>query len=253
MFILFLMGYASAMLLTGLQIRLPENWHWLEGLFVVLAVGTTLGSLARRMPAQNVATVATLIVVIASVVESLGAVTGIPFGAHTFTDNLGGRLFDTLPWPVPLAWIVVVLICRDVARLILRPGRKAAYYGFWVIGLAGALAVILDLGMEPYATLVKRYWLWTPTNQVLNWYGVPGVNFLGAFVTTGFILVVTTPWLINKRPVPQPPDFHPLVLWLLLNMLLILGNATHRFWLPAGVSLAANAAIAFLALRGARQ
>ncbi len=253
MFILFLIGYAAACLLAGFRLSLPECWHWLDGLFVVLAAGTTLVSLARRLPVQNVATVAALILLIGSGVESLGAITGIPFGAHTFTDNLGNRLFETLPWPIPWAWIVVVLLSRDVARLVLRPWRQTAYYGFWVIGLAAGLTVLLDLGVEPYATLFKRYWLWMPTSHAWNWYGTPWVNFMGAFLTTGFMLVVTTPWLINKRPVLQPPDTHPLVVWLLLNLLLVTGNAAHHLWWAAGVGLATNAAITILALRGTRK
>ncbi len=251
-FIVFLIGFAAAVLLTGLRSRVPENWRWLDGLFVVLAAATTLVSLARRLPVQNVTSVAALIALIAGAVEWLGAVSGVPFGEHTFTDNLGARIGDTLPWPIPLAWVVVVLTCRDVARLILRPWRQTARYGLWVVGLASALVVLLDLGIEPFATVVKHYWLWTPTASALNWHGAPWVNFLGAFVTTGFILVISTPWLINKRPVSQPPDYHPLVIWLLLNVLLIIGNAAHHLWLAAGVSLAVSTVVMIVARRAAR-
>jgi hypothetical protein len=56
------------------------------------------------------------------------------------------------------------------------------------------------------------------------------VNFLGWAVTSLLILAFVTPALINKKPVRQPLDYHPLMMWLLLNLLLLTGASTRRFW-----------------------
>jgi len=69
--------------------------------------------------------------------------------------------------------VVTILNSRGVARLILRPWRKTRRYGFWLIGLTAALALVFDLGLEPFATRVKSYWLWSPTKLGLSWYGAP--------------------------------------------------------------------------------
>jgi hypothetical protein len=60
------------------------------------------------------------------------------------------------------------------------------------------------------------------------------------------------PWLINKQPVKQPIDYHPLVLWLMLVAWISLGNAMHHLWLAVAVSVAANTVFAVFAVRGAR-
>ena len=114
------------------------------------------------------------------------------------------------------------------------------------------LAVLFDAGLEPFATGVKSYWLWETRGNVLNWYSAPWVNFLGWFAAALAILGFTTPWLINKQPVKQPADYHPLVVWLLLNSYLATGNALHHLWAAVSFTLVVNAILTIYALRGAR-
>lgn len=209
--------------------------------------------MARTLPAQNVLLAATLIAVISGIVETINAKTGIPFGPLVYTDNLGPELFGALPWPIPLIWVVVILNSRGVARLILRPWRKMGKYGFWVIGLTSLLSVILDLGLEPFASRVNHYWIWHVPGNVLAWYNAPWVNFVSWATTTLLILAFTTPWLINKKHIKNaPPDYHPLILWLLLNLLLATGNAAHHLWLATGFTIVASVIATIFAWRGAR-
>jgi len=177
--------------------------------------------------------------------------TRVPFGPRAYTDALGGKIFG-VPWPMPFVWLAVIVNVRGVARLILRPWRKTTYYGFWVIGLAGVLAVLFDTGLEPFASRAKHYWFWEMSANVLSWYSAPWVNFLGWFVTVLGILGFTTPWLINKQPVKQPTDYHPLVLWLLLNLYFATGNALQQLWFAVAFGLVANVLVTAYAVRGAR-
>lgn len=219
---------------------------------MVATLATTLVGLSRRLPIQNVAMVVIITSFIASTVEAVGLRTGIPFGPFTFTDKLGYKLFNTLPWLVPLVWLVVIINGRGVARLIMRPWRKTTYYGFWVIGLTCLLALVFDLGLEPFAAKFKHYWIWQTPARVLAWHTAPWVNFLGWFVTALAILGFTTPWLINKQPIKQPTDYHPLVLWLLLNFFFATGNATYHLWSAVALIVGANSVITLYAIRGAR-
>jgi len=84
---------------------------------------------------------------------------GIPFGPFLFGVEAGPQLFKTLPWAMPLIWVVAVLNSRGVVRLILRPWRKLRSYGFWLIGLTAALTMLFDLAFDPFASRVKHYWL----------------------------------------------------------------------------------------------
>jgi putative membrane protein len=248
--IAFLICFAVAYVLLCLGIDLPGNWA--AGLFMVLAAATTFGALARRLPLQNVLWSGALIATLATIIETVSVTTGIPFGPHIFTDKLGAKIFDILPWSIPLAWFVIVVNCRGVARLIMRPWRKTNYYGFWVMGLTCLLAVLLDFNLEPYATRVRHYWSWQTAGTVLNWYSAPWVNFLGIFVTVLSILAFTTPWLINKLPMKYPTDYHPLIMWQALNLYFSTANALHQTWPALAVGLISAVLVLGFTVRGAR-
>ena len=243
---------ATGWLLRLLGMSVGEKWRWAEALLPVAAVATTLASLARRLPAQNVLLAAALIALIGSAVQTLGATTSIPFGAYTYTDNLGQQIFALLPWPMPLMWVVVILNARGVARLVLRPWRKTRNYGFQVIGLVCILVVVFDLALEPFASKVNRYWIWQTPETVLAWHTAPWANFLGWLATALLTLVFVTPCLINKKPVRRPPDYHPLIVWWVLNLIFATGTATHGLWSAAVFTVLANILVTVFAVRGAR-
>jgi uncharacterized membrane protein len=263
LFILFLLCAALNLTLLALQgpgaptRRSADSWHalgcWPDGLLLASALATSMLALGRRLPFQNVLTATGLIVLLAGVLLGLTAWTGIPFGPIFYTGNAGAKLGDLLPWTLPLWWVVLLLNGRGVARLILRPWRKTPYYGFWVIGLTAALLVAFDLGLEPFAVFVRDYWLWRTPRGVPAWFTAPWVNFLTWFVTASAILVFSVPWLINKNPVKRPMDYHPLIVWLVLNAWLALGNGLHdRCWPAAVVTVTAGIITAVQAIRGAQ-
>ena len=52
---------------------------------------------------------------------------------------------------------------------------------------------------------------------------------------------------------PQPPpDYHPLVVWLLFNFLFATGAAVHQLWPALGVISLISVVVAVFAFRGAR-
>jgi uncharacterized membrane protein len=229
------------------------NARWPVGVLLILTVAATMSSLARQLPAQNVMLVSVIIVLVGGAVQTLGAMTGIPFGPYVYMDSMGQRLIEPLPlpWTVPLVWIVAIFSARGVGRLILRPWRKTRSYGFWLMGITAALVVLFDLGLEPFATEVKQFWFWAPTHAGVYWYRTPWVNFVAWAATTLLILAFATPSLINKKPVSQPPDFQPLIIWLLVNVLFLTGALAHHLWLAAGVILVHGVITAIFAIRGA--
>lgn len=247
----FLAAYAIAWLAALLRYDVPEAWQWSESIFIVAATATTFVGLARRLPTQNVVSLTILIVTASATLEFIAVQTGIPFGSYVFTAGFGAKLFNAVPWVIPLSWFTVIIASRGTARLILRPWRNFTHYGFWVIGLSALLVVLLDLGLEPYAVKVKHYWLWSGSGSTLNWYHAPWMNFFGLIVTTGLILLFATPWLINKQPVKQPTDYHPVILWQLLNLLFVTGSLVHHLWLAAAVGIITSASVGMAAYRGA--
>jgi uncharacterized membrane protein len=252
MFGLFLAQYALAYGRLLMAQPLFGDAGWPDGVLVVLATATTLASLLSQLPVQNIILASFIIAGLGGASHTVGVLTGIPFGPFSYTSNIGRELFHPLPWAIPAMWIVIVLSSRGVARLILRRWRRTKNYGFWVIGLAALLVVVLALGLEPFATQVKRFWLWHPSRTTLHWYSTPWISFVGWAVTTVIILAFATPSLINKQPgKPSPPDYHPLVVWLLLKVLFAGAAAVHGLWAAAMVVAAAALVVSVFALKGA--
>lgn len=229
-----------------------ERWTWLDALLLLLAVLTTLTGQAQRLPLEKVLFAGALTSLIGGVVMAVGASTGVPFGAFTYTAKAGGRALGTVPWLLPSVWVVVMFNGRGVARLIFRPWRKTRHYGFLIIGLTGLLAMVFDCGFDAYASKINRYWLWQAGQGRLTWYSAPWVNFLGWLLTALLILAFTTPFLLNKKPQKSPPFYHPLVVWLGMNAVFLAGAAAHHLWAAAGVSAVTSLGALGLALSGAR-
>jgi uncharacterized membrane protein len=251
----FLLAAAFALeIISFFQPLIPSaGTVWLDVALVLLAAAGTITALQRQLPLQNVLLAVFGIAVIGGGFSALDAKTGMPFGPLIFTSGMGTPLFKTLPWPMPLIWVIVILNSRGVARLILRPWRKTKTYGFRVIGLTAALAAAFDFAFEPFASHVKHCWLWERTNLPLTWAGAPLVNFLVWAFVTALILLFVTPVLINKNPRPKnAPDFHPLCLWLGAIAMFGAGCAANGIWPPVFADAAIGIVAAVFAIRGAR-
>jgi uncharacterized membrane protein len=244
---------AAAVVLEVVSFFKPLDFSGrLDAVFLVIAAASTLAALWRQLPLQNVLTAALGIAVIGGGFSALGARTELPFGPFIYAPAMGAQIFKTLPWTVPLLWVVVVLNARGVARLILRPWRKNKAYGLRLIGATAVLVLLFDIALEPYAFRVKHYWLWLPTTLPLAWQGASLVNFLAWALITVLVLLFVTPALIVKKPRSHSrPDFHPLGAWLGGLALFGAGCGVNGLWPPVFVDAAIGILVAFFALRGA--
>jgi uncharacterized membrane protein len=218
-------------------------------LLLAVAVATTLLALARTLPEQNVLAVAGIIVALSGLIQIAGATLGTPFGHFIYTQDAGPRLFGLLPCAVPLVWIVVILNSRGVARLILRPWRASPNIGLWTLGVTCMLAVLFDASLEPYAAAINHYWIWQTPKIVPAWNGVPWTNYFGWAISSLLILTAVAPWLINKKPGTMPPDYFPLLIWLLMMLFLAACDAAHQFRAAAFLGLGTAVLAAFFALK----
>ena len=233
--------------------ELPGKPGWPNAALLLTATLTTLIALTRHLPLQNVLLATGIIAFIGSATHAVCVMTAIPFGPIGFV-GAGPKAFGVLPWSVPFLWVVIILNSRGVARLILRPWRKIRAYGFWLIGLTAIFATLFDFALEPFASKIKFFWVWQETKFPASWYGAPLVNFLGWLVTSLLILAFTAPALINKqvRPRQSPPDYHPLVVWVLALALFATGAATEKFWPACAACGFIAVVVAIFAIRGAR-
>ena len=246
--LVFLLLVVADAVRTWLRLPWPAAWTWLSVAPWALAALTLSIGLARRLPVQNVVAVAALAGLLGFGLEALNAATNIPFGHRQMADRAGAQVLG-VAWFQPFLWISLAMAGRGVARLMLRPWRKLSYYGFWVMGTAIVLTLVMALAYE--AAGGAGGWWWRENRPgVWAWYGAPLASVFGWLVTTLLIYGFTTPWFLNKQPVKQPTDWHPLVVWEILLMWLTLGNALNGLWIAVGVGLLTGIVAAALAIRG---
>jgi uncharacterized membrane protein len=125
-------------------------------------------------------------------IESCGAVTGLPFGEYHYTDRFGPVL-GVVPLAIPLAWHVVVTNALFVVRLV-----APHISGYAEAASVGLLCTLYDFVLEPFATTVKHYWIWTggsiPLNNYLAWF------FLSALLVRLFAPTLSSRFRLDLRP-----------------------------------------------------
>jgi hypothetical protein len=238
--LLFLNLFVVAFVLvgTGHWLGAPAfvRGHWAGAALLGLAALSTLISLARQLPWQNVVLSAVLIVLSGAgagvVVISIASGMGSSRGGQAVGESF---LLSKL-WLWSLMWLVSILNCRGAVRLVLRYWRSAPSYGFWVLGGTVVLAVPLILSFARF-NLVQPYW-------------ATALSALGTTIGTLVTLVLATPSFINKKPVKGKVDWHPLVIWVAFNLWFVVDAVGQGGWIVAGLMLSEILAVALFLSRG---
>jgi uncharacterized membrane protein len=226
---------------------------WPEAVLLVAATTATLSSYSRTLPFQNVFWAAIVIGVIGTIAGAIGVLTGFPFGSFVYTDAAGPKFFGTVPLSVPMLWILLIFTSRGTARLVLKPWRQAKLYGIWMIGLTALLSLVLILGLDPFASGLKRYWIWKSVDHFPIWNGTPIVSFSGYLAVTLVILAFVTPMWLNKKPGTEPKEFGTLGVWTILNILSATVAAQKQFWPGFVVTVGCTAIILLLVFSPGRK
>jgi len=220
--------------------------HFEDFLFMFLAAAVVFLDATRRIGWGNAAAAFLWVALASGVVEMLGALTGVPFGRYEYTDRFGPRLMGVLPWAIPLAWWVVVY---PLYLLMARFARERQVSGVIIAMLVGLAAVLVDVALEPVATLVRGYWHWEGGG---SYYGVPWQNFLGWF-GTAFVIAGVLHYFMGQtlRENYQAAGSLFLPLLVLASVLVsFLGAAlAHGLWLAAGWTVFLTLALAVCIIR----
>lgn len=165
-------------LVTIFADAIPENARWFGGLLMSiqgLAVATWLFHYHRHKAWIPIIAVLTG----SFAVEYIGATTGFPFGAYSYTTVLVPRILDTVPLAILFAWLMVIAGAWYTGRLVFDSASRIVR-----AALTGLFVMVIDIQIEPVATHINNYWEWYDTGP---YYGVPTVNFAGWWAV-GFIL-----------------------------------------------------------------
>lgn len=254
-FVVFALALAWRLWITVAGPNPGPGWNWGDAILWCSAAATCVAGLARWMPAQNAIGAGLILAALAALVELVGQETGFPFGAYNYLGAMGEKaelgklgLLRNLPWPILLYWVAILLSSRGVARVLLRPWRRYGQYGLWVIVVAGLLSLWLVWGTETFLVKVAASKEWIRSNNMARDV-TPWTFYVAWPVASLLALVFVAPWLILKPPVKAPTDLHPVLVWVLLAALVMVGCVKKACW-PAAVGMGvAIPVVGLLALR----
>lgn len=184
-------GWYVIWFLVGL-LFLATGWkplfnHWEDMLFLALAGVVLFLHLQPLLGLRRTLAAFVWVALVSGVIEAVGATTGFPFGPYHYTETMGPRLGGLLPVAIPFAWWVVV-----VPLQLWWQARARGRMHYFVPLLVGTSAMLVDVALEPIATVLRGYWVWESGSF---WYGVPLQNFLGWWLTATVISIGLLPLL----------------------------------------------------------
>lgn len=217
--------FALGWLLMVAQTLPVSGWlvaqDWVTPVFLTITAWVTVQTVCGELPLQNVLVAAAIIAGFGSAAHWLSQVSDVPLGPIEFGGGRGDSpLQDWIP-AAALLWVVAVLNARGVVRWGLRNRSDHPSHGLRVIGLSAVLVVVLAAGLEPYATVVHRHWLWGPTRLPFTWHGAPISCLFGWGTVSLVALIAAVPVLVNKHPAPKGPRPGPLLIWVAINGLFL--------------------------------
>lgn len=152
---------------------------------MLLAASHVYFSAVDRLGLPRARLTAAVILICSALLETVGTLSGIPFGFYTYTGAFGPRIGGVLPLAIPLAWFTVVA----GANLSLSQYWHGASRAPLAIA-TGAFALLFDFLMEPFAYAIRGYWSWAGN-------AVPAQNYFSWFIFSALLSWIT--------PMDAPP------------------------------------------------
>lgn len=125
--------------------------------------------------------------------EAYGIASCYPYGCFAYSDAMGYKLSDLVPWTVFFGWTPFVLLARAMSKLFIQWRRVTQLL------LSIFLLVTMDLVLDPGAVHMG---LWRFLGSSV-YYGVPLSNFFGWLLTWTIGLTIIFYWFDKKHTPDQ--------------------------------------------------
>ncbi len=156
-------------------------------------------------------------------IESLGVLSGWPYGAFHYGKALGPLIFETVPLMLPFTYIPLVLGSAALVRSLSADRRRR----IWLAALA---LTAFDLLLDPGATKLG-FWIWHDSGI---YYGVPSSNFLG-WLLSSYLVMRLLDWLSPKTLKFRHPYFAFTYFWGCVFWTAV--SVFKALWIPAVIGL----------------
>jgi putative membrane protein len=220
----------------GLHPQLLSRWPWSVSIFAVsyplfarlqiVAAFLALATMLTRVTRWEWLPSFLLLFFLSCGSELLGTTYGFPFGKYEYTGFLGPKIFDRVPWLIPLSWF---------------------FMAFYRIVLASLLLLAWDITLDPAMSHLAPFWLW---NNPGDYYGMPASNLLGWFFT-GLLLMVVLEWTAVRTWMSKVSSRY-LALLYVVNLALPFGMCiAASLWIPVAVTCVIAAILFWVVPAGA--
>ncbi|MCU0626463.1 MAG: carotenoid biosynthesis protein [Gemmatimonadaceae bacterium] len=176
--------------------------------------------------------------------ELAGTFTGLPFGVYYYTQALGYKILDLVPYNIPTSWFYMLVACMGMCGRLL-PGTDDSTSRWWWAFVCGLLLTAWDVVMDP-AMVKTAHWLWNVPDLSGEsafvrfigepiFYGMPITNWLGWLLTGTLVaraMLVVVPPSTWARQLSHSDI--PLVLYA-VNGLLAFAICFRQGMVPAGL------------------
>ena len=165
--------------------------------------------------------------------ELIGTGTGWPFGNYAYTNFLGYKVLDHVPFSIPLSWFYVGFACyligvRIAARFDLRAQTA------WGLALGAWFLTVWDLVLDPamaHESMTIKFWTWGETGP---YFGMPIQNFVG-WTATALLFMALSRAVWRENPAAAaigPTVWFPIVVYGTNTVFAMILSASVDLWAP---------------------
>lgn len=179
--------------------------------------------------------------------ELFGTGTGWPFGAYSYTQGLGYKIGDRVPYTIPLSWFYMGFASYLIGWAIAE-ARGPRSRPVWAIALGVWFLTVWDLVLDPamaHESLPIKFWIWHQTGP---YFGMPVQNFLGWF-GTGLVFIAISRLLWRRDPEREIPAWYPLAVYVVNLFFAMVLSASVGLWVPLLAAVVLGLLPASLALK----
>lgn len=134
-------------------------------------------------------------VVISLAFESVGVATGVVYGSYHYTEKLGPKFLDLVPYLIPVAWFMVSYPAFVIAVRLVPVLSRLWTWRILVAAAGAAVMTAWDLAMDPMM-VAGGHWIW---DQAGEYFDIPVQNFWGWWLTI-FVAFLFFLWVGRVTP-----------------------------------------------------
>lgn len=148
---------------------LRQQYLWTTSLYLFVQAICSAIFLFEASGNKKSLPVVIIIFIVSIIIETIGVITGFPFGNYMYTHTLQPILFSTVPVAIGFAWITLSVNSFLFVKYFFGENKNTL-----LVLVSGILIALIDVLLEPFASFVNKYWLWEgdkiPFQNYLSWF-----------------------------------------------------------------------------------